>query len=98
MRLKVNIVRTPDQPLSAFKPGIPFQELRQYGFEAMLLDVVTAPEAVLCYFCQHQGLHHVPIARNLRPDEVQRITTHLSKLQSFFTATMRVSLKHLLSS
>ena len=91
MRLKVNIVRAPDRPLSAYTPAIPFQVLKNYGFETMLLDVVEAPEPVLCYFSHHLGIHNVPIARNLRPDEVQRITTGLSQLQSFYTATMRVS-------
>jgi len=56
----------------------------------MLVNVVEAPEPVLCYFCQYQRLHEVPIAGKLRSEDIQRITANLWQLQSFFTATMRV--------
>lgn len=91
MRLKINIVRAPDRVLSDYKPKIPFSTLKGYGFEQMLLSVVEAPEPVLRFFCQYQGLHNVPIAGNLRMEQVGRITTELSDLQSFFTADTRVS-------
>ena len=90
MHKKVNIVRAPSHSLKDYNPSIPFDTLRRYGFAEMLLNVVEAPEPVLCYFCQFQGLHNVPIAGNLRPEEVQRITSNLAKLQSFFTTNMRV--------
>lgn len=91
MHLKVNIVRAPDCSLRNFQPAIPFNTLKHYNFQLMLLDVVEAPEPVLCYFCQHQGLHHTPIAGNLRPNEITRITEELPNLRLFYTANMRVS-------
>lgn len=91
MHLKVNIVRAPEHSLSYYKPDIPFHTLQAYGFQQMLLNVINAPEPVLCFFCQYRGLHHVPIAGKLRPNEIQRITTELQRLQSFFTDNMRVS-------
>lgn len=92
MHKKVNIVRAPSHPLSDYRPAITFDKLQRYGFVEMLLNVVEAPEPVLCYFCQYQGLHNVPIAGNLRAEDIQRITSHLTPphLQSFFTAKMRV--------
>ena len=90
MRLKVNIVRAPGRPLRDFKPGIPLRTLQQYGFQQLLLDVVEAPEPVLAFFCQYHYLHHVPVAGNLRPREVDRITTELQDLRRFFTADMQV--------
>ena len=91
MHLKVNVVRAPGVPLNTYRPQISLQDLRRYGFNEMLLNVVEAPEPVLCYFCQRQGLHHIPIAGKLRPDEVDRITTELKDMKSFFTQEMRVS-------
>ncbi len=92
MHKKVNIVRAPNQALNNYRPAFPLEKLRQYGFVEMLLNVVEAPEPVLRYFCQYQGLHNVPIAGNLRPDDIKRITHDLTpQLQSFFTANMRVS-------
>ncbi len=90
MRLKVNIVRAPNQPLQDYRSGIPFDTLKQYGFQQMLLNVVKAPEPVLAFFCQYHGLHHIPLAGSLRPREVDRITTELQNLRRFFTADMQV--------
>lgn len=91
MNLKVNIVRAPDLKLDEYTPAIPFNRLQQHNFKKMLLSVVEAPEPVLCYFCRYHGLHHIPIAGNLRPEEIDHITSQLPNLVSFFTADMRVS-------
>lgn len=91
MRLRVNIVRAPNRSLRDYQPDIPFHTLQSYKFQQMLLSVVEAPEPVLCYFCQYRGLHHIPIAGNLRPDEITRITNELPKLRFFFTANLKVS-------
>lgn len=90
-RVRVNIVLAPQKSLANYKAAIPFQTLRQFGFKQMLMNVVEAPEAALCFFCQYHGLHHIPIAPNLRPEEIERINRDLPDLQSFFTADMRVS-------
>lgn len=90
MRLRINIVRAPSRTLSDFKPNVPFSTLKKYGFQQMLLNVVEAPEPVLCFFCQYQGLHSVPIAGNLRMEQVNRITTELQDLNNFFTTDTRV--------
>ena len=91
MRLRINIVRAPNHTLKDYQPKIPFSTLRGYGFQKMLLDVVGAPDPVLCFFCQYQGLHSVPIAGNLRTDQIDRITSELPDLSNFFTADTRVS-------
>lgn len=93
MHLKVNIARAPDRTLKDFQPAIPFHTLQRFHFDKMLLDVVEAPEPVLCLFCQYSGLHNIPIAGNLRPQDVAQITTELPNLKSFYTASMRYSVK-----
>ena len=66
MKLKVNVVRAPEEPLSAFRPSIDFQTLRQYGFQKTMLELLQAPEQVVRFFCKYHGLHQVPISPNLR--------------------------------
>ncbi len=39
----------------------------------MLIELIDAPEAILCYFCQFHGLHHVPVAGELVPDQITRV-------------------------
>ena len=87
----MNIVRAPAHPLSDYMPNIPFNRLKRYGFLKMLLDVVEAPEPVLCFFCQYHGLQHVPIAGRMGPDHVSKIINDMPDLRSFFTADMKVS-------
>lgn len=91
MRLRINIVRSPSTPLREFRPDVPFSTLQQYGFQEMLLNVVEAPEPVLAYFCQYQGLCSVPIAGSIRMEQVARITSEVKKLRIFFTDDTRVS-------
>ena len=73
--LRVNVVRAPDHPLSFYKPEIPMDVLRRYGFMKRMIDLIDAPEPVLCYFCQYLGLHHVPVAGNLSADQITKVST-----------------------
>ena len=83
----------PQHPLSKYRPEIPMSTLQQYGFEKMMLDLIDAPQPVLRYFCQYHGLHQVPIAGKLRPEQIARIGKDLPKLRSFFTEESRVGLR-----
>ena len=85
------MVRAPGRPLSDYKPEISFHDLRRYGFQAMLIDLIEAPEPMLCYFCHYNSLHQIPIADSLSPDQIERIKRDLPKLRLFFTSSTRVS-------
>lgn len=69
------MVRAPGKPLRDYQSAIPFQTLRQYGFQRMMIDLIDAPEPVLCYFCQFQGLHQVPLGGDLSPAQIERVRT-----------------------
>ena len=87
---RVNVGRVPDCPLSEYKPEVPIHELRRYGFQTMLIDLIDAPEPILRYFCRYGKLHQIPIAESLSPEQIERIKHDLPKLQLFFTMTTRV--------
>ena len=86
----MNVVRAPGRPLSNYRPDIPFENLRRYGFQTMLIDLIEAPEPMLCYFCHYNGLHQIPIAESLAPEQIERIKRDLPKLRLFFTSSTRV--------
>jgi hypothetical protein len=87
---RVNIVRVPKRLLSDYRPEYSFQDLCRYGFQAMLIDLIEAPEPILRFFCEVQHLHQVPIAESLSPDQIERIKRELPKLRLFFTMNTRV--------
>lgn len=50
------------QPLEAFQPPIPLEELPQLGFDAFALQCIEAPPDVLRFLCSTSHLHAIPIA------------------------------------
>ena len=50
-------IRTSLLPLSHFRPPIGREDLKQYGLEAWVLDLVDGPEPVLAMLCDNRGIH-----------------------------------------
>ncbi|XP_063852598.1 LOW QUALITY PROTEIN: structural maintenance of chromosomes protein 5-like [Scylla paramamosain] len=63
LKMCVNIVYSNPAVLTNYKPPLPIQQLRKYGFETYMLDCVEAPPAVLSFLCQNYSLHRIPIGR-----------------------------------
>lgn len=55
-----------------------------------MIELVDAPEPLLCYFCQYHALHEVPIAGELSPEQLQHISDHLPDVRMFFAGNSRV--------
>ena len=53
---KINI-RTSTQPLSAFRPPMPDEDLRRFGLEQWILDLMEGPDAVLAMLCDNRNIH-----------------------------------------
>lgn len=73
MKLRVNVVRAPEGSLSSFRSPLSLEQLRQYGFRHMLMDIIDAPEPALRFFCRYHNLHNVPIADGLSPAQIQQV-------------------------
>ena len=58
-----------------------------------MMELIQAPEPLLCYFCEYQHLHQVPIAGDLPPAQIQTITNKLPNLRLFFAGSSRVSVQ-----
>ncbi len=52
-----------------------------HGFRHVLLDLVDAPEAVLCYFCKYYYLHNIPIADRA---DIDRFVNSQNEILKFY--------------
>jgi hypothetical protein len=59
MRLKVNANRHSGAKLSSFTPFLSKAEMKNFGFDAFILDVVDGPEVVLAHLCEVYRIHSV---------------------------------------
>ncbi|XP_042231794.1 structural maintenance of chromosomes protein 5-like [Homarus americanus] len=60
--IRVNIVYSTATDLTQFKPQVPLENLRQFGFQWYMLDCIDAPPAILSYLCRNYDVHRIPIA------------------------------------
>lgn len=67
------MVLAPQNPLSAYKPSLSQETLRQYGFLGMILEHIEAPEPLLAFYCHYHGVHQIPLARNLSPSQLEKV-------------------------
>ncbi|XP_075160033.1 structural maintenance of chromosomes 5 isoform X2 [Haematobia irritans] len=58
--LLVNISHAPPPEDDVFVPNIPIEEIRQYGFESYLIDLIQGPRAVLGYLCSLFQIQNIP--------------------------------------
>ncbi|XP_037899548.1 structural maintenance of chromosomes protein 5-like, partial [Glossina fuscipes] len=70
-KLTVNIGHAP--PDSKFLPVIPMKNLRPYGFDAYMIDLIDGPHAVLGYLCSLYRLHNIPIGGNEVKEFIEQI-------------------------
>lgn len=67
------MVLAPKYRLSEYRPDIPSGTLQQYGFAGMILEFIEAPEPQLAFYCQYHGLHNVPLADDLSPQQLEKV-------------------------
>ncbi|XP_071488629.1 structural maintenance of chromosomes protein 5-like [Diadema antillarum] len=89
--LRVNVVKSPAEPLSSFNPPKPIQQ-QGFGFQCYLKDLVTAPDAVMAYLCKLHKLHLIPLGNDDTERNVDRVIEH-SGLRSFYTPGYHYSVK-----
>ncbi|CAG8769760.1 27221_t:CDS:10, partial [Dentiscutata erythropus] len=62
-RMKINVF-FPRATMDSFPPPMSHQQLRSYGFENYLLDLIEAPPRLQAALCDMSKLHAIPLARN----------------------------------
>uniref|UniRef100_A0A1A9V4L0 Structural maintenance of chromosomes protein 5 n=1 Tax=Glossina austeni TaxID=7395 RepID=A0A1A9V4L0_GLOAU len=70
-KLTVNVGHAPSD--AKFVPDMPIKNLRPYGFDAYLVDLIDGPHAVLGYLCSLYRLQNIPIGGNKVKEFIERI-------------------------
>ncbi|KAK7078915.1 Structural maintenance of chromosomes protein 5, partial [Halocaridina rubra] len=66
MHIRVNIVNAVPLDLSAFNPPVPIEDLRKWGFDYFISDIVDAPPAVLSFLYRNYHIYRIPISSHER--------------------------------
>ncbi|XP_023721137.1 structural maintenance of chromosomes protein 5 isoform X2 [Cryptotermes secundus] len=61
--LKVNVLHSGSEhpSSSTFKPNVAIDNLRQFGFHTYLMDMISAPEAIMKYLCRMYQIQNIPV-------------------------------------
>ena len=43
----------------------------------MILEFIEAPEPQLAFYCQYHGLHNVPLADDLSPQQLEKVGSYI---------------------
>ncbi|XP_062522292.1 structural maintenance of chromosomes protein 5-like [Corticium candelabrum] len=90
--LKINAVQPPAEDLSDFKPKKKLIDLKKFGFQSYLIDLIEAPNAVLRYLCKTCYIHDTPLGNDQTDMNVSCVADQ-SGLIRFFTPTSSCSVK-----
>ncbi|XP_059171563.1 structural maintenance of chromosomes protein 5-like [Physella acuta] len=93
LKLRVNAVKAPSQPVESFKPPHPIGRYRQYGFERYMQSLFTCPDPVMRYLCMMYRVHAIPIGSNAIKDNIDRILAECQELSIFYTSDVQYSIK-----
>ena len=66
----------PSHALSEYQSEIQPNTLHQYGFAGMIMEFIEAPAPQLAFYCQYHGLHNIPIADHLSPQQLDRVGSY----------------------
>ncbi|XP_022091241.1 structural maintenance of chromosomes protein 5-like [Acanthaster planci] len=82
--LRINVVKSPGDPLSSFKPQKSIDDVKRWGFNHYLRDLIEAPEAVMVYLCKMHKLHNVPLGSRVTQDSIDKVVKE-SGVTRFYT-------------
>ncbi|XP_078313053.1 structural maintenance of chromosomes protein 5-like [Crassostrea virginica] len=83
--LKVNALKVPNKPLSAFKARKDISYYSRYGFVNYLTDFIVCADGVRRYLCAQYHVHDIPIGTKRTKDLVEEIKKHCPELRTFYT-------------
>ena len=84
LRLKDINIRNCPLELSSFKPPIPHDQLKSFGLDSYVLDLLDGPEPVLSMLCDNRNIHAIGVAfQDLSGEQYDALTR--SSISSFAT-------------
>ncbi|CAL1547679.1 unnamed protein product, partial [Lymnaea stagnalis] len=89
LKLNINAVRAPAQPISFFQPRYPISHYNKYGFERYMQSLFTCPDAVMSYLCLMYQVHSIPIGSDAIKQNTERIIAECSELNRFYAPNVQ---------
>ncbi|XP_038066980.1 structural maintenance of chromosomes protein 5-like isoform X2 [Patiria miniata] len=90
--LRINAVKSPNVPLASFQPNRPIADIKRWGFNHYLKDLIDAPEAVMVYLCKMHRLYNVPLGSRVTQDSIDKVVKE-SGVTRFYTPDYQYSVK-----
>nr|XP_018914242.1 PREDICTED: structural maintenance of chromosomes protein 5 [Bemisia tabaci] len=89
----INVVTAPNSCLEGsarelFRPKVPLNEIKKYGLQTYLLDVINGPDPILHYLAKNMNLHNVPVGTEQTDRMMDKIPDSIAL---FFSAENRYS-------
>ncbi|KNC24700.1 hypothetical protein FF38_10971 [Lucilia cuprina] len=88
-KLMVNVFHAPIPNESIFIPKLGIEQIRQYGFNAYLIELINGPPALLGYLCSLYNLQNIPYGAN----DVSNFTDQIpNEIRCYYGGNMRYQL------
>ncbi|XP_071794397.1 structural maintenance of chromosomes protein 5-like isoform X1 [Asterias amurensis] len=91
-KLKINVVKSPAEPLANFRPQRPIDDIKRWGFNYYLRELLEAPEAVMVYLCKMHKLHNLPLGSRVTQENIDKVVNE-SNVTRFYTPDYHYSVK-----
>ncbi|KAK3096507.1 hypothetical protein FSP39_000824 [Pinctada imbricata] len=92
-KLRVNAVKVPQTPLSAFKARHPISHYSEHGFHSYLKEFINCADGVMRYLCAQYNLHNIPVGNRRTKERVEIIKEKCPELSRFYTDEYQYSCK-----
>ncbi|XP_041363245.1 structural maintenance of chromosomes protein 5-like [Gigantopelta aegis] len=92
-KLKVNIVRSPQQAPDTFNPSKSIEYYRQYGFKYFLRDLIDCPAPIMSFLCAQYHVFEIPVGAKLVGGKINQVIKENPHLRVFYTEDCQYNVK-----
>ncbi|XP_065886406.1 structural maintenance of chromosomes protein 5-like isoform X2 [Dysidea avara] len=79
--------------ISSYTPLYSIDEMRPYGFDQCMINLIDAPAPTLRVLCKYHYLHNVLVAKDMSPEQITRVVDEISdRVRIFFTSSDHVTI------
>ncbi|GLV43420.1 Structural maintenance of chromosomes 5 [Carabus blaptoides fortunei] len=88
LRLNINVVHSGSEhpSLTAYRPNVPIEQMRAYGFFAYCNTLISGPEPLVKYLCRMYSIHNIPIGDQSTYNQAARVP---NQIRLFFSDAHR---------
>ncbi|XP_065886413.1 structural maintenance of chromosomes protein 5-like isoform X2 [Dysidea avara] len=97
LKLSVDVILDPkamsnSEDVNKYTPFYGIDEMRQYGFDQWMINLIDAPAPTLRVLCKYHYLHNVLVAKDMSPEQITRVVDEIGhRVRKFFTSSENVT-------